>query len=143
MGQEQSNQRDAKGQFVKGHTGSKATQFKKGMKPWNKGKRGYMGANRTSFKAGQIPHTANPLGTVKRRVRKRDGRVFVEYDINIDWHGQRKPHNNYKWYLWEKAHQRDRPQGYVLAVKNGNQDDIRLENLELISRKELAIRNRN
>lgn len=26
-------------------------QFVKGMKPWNKGLRGYMGANRTSFTA--------------------------------------------------------------------------------------------
>lgn len=28
------------------------TKFKKGMVPWNKGRKGYMGANKTSFKKG-------------------------------------------------------------------------------------------
>ena len=30
-------------------------QFLKGVPPWNKGKKGYMGANRTSFQKGWIP----------------------------------------------------------------------------------------
>lgn len=125
------------GRFISGFRHSPATEFKPGQEPWNKGKTGYMGANATSFKPGHIPKSAHPIGTVTRHLNK--GKP--EYTINIDWRGNRKPHNNYKWYLWEVEHGQDRPAGMVLWIINGNPDDMWVENFEPITRAELARRN--
>ena len=133
--------RDGQGRIVKGSSIGKDSRFKPRQTPWNKGKRGYMGANATSFKKGQLPASAHEIGHVSRWERTRNGKKEIEYIINIDWHGNRKPHNTYKWYLWEVENQQDRPKGMVLALKNGNPDDIRIENLELITRSELLKRN--
>lgn len=129
--------RNDKGQFMPGKRSSPSTEFKPGMKPWNKGKTSYMGANVTSFKPGQTPKSANPLGTITRRINK----GAIEYTINIDWRGNRKPHNSYKWYLWEVDNSEDRPANSVLWIKNGNADDMRVENFEVIDRAELMRRN--
>ena len=118
-------------------------QFKVGHQTWNKGLKGYMGANRTSFAKGNLPHNTNGLGTVTRWERlRRSGYREVAYIINIDWKGARKPHNSYKWYLWEVDNQQDRPDNTVICIKNGNPDDLRVENFELITRAELLKRNR-
>lgn len=139
-----------RGQFKKGRRNSPDTEFKNGDIPHNKGKRvrDYVPEHsiekmlRTTFKKGNMPHSAKPLGTISRSERRRkNGTIEIYYSINIDWLGNRKAHNSYKWYLWEKEHQQDRPGGMVLAVKNGDPDDIRLENLELISRGENLKRN--
>lgn len=127
------------GQFRKGVRSNPKNEFKPGMTPWNKDKRGYMGANATSFKPGNIPPGQLPLGTVTRLLNK--GKP--EYNINIDWQGNRKHHNSYKWYLWEVDNEQDRPPGHVLWIINQNPDDIRIENLELITRAELVRRNRS
>jgi len=132
--------RNAKGQFADGTDGVR-TRFKIGQEPWNKGKTGYMGANATSFKPGQTPATANPEGTITRYERTKNGRREIVYTINIDWRGKRKPHNSYKWYLWEVDNSEDRPANSVLWVKNGNPDDMRVENFEVIDRAELMRRN--
>ena len=132
--------RNSKGQFVDGKEGE-LHRFQPGHATWNKGKRGYMGANATSFKKGNLGPATLPEGTVSRYERTKNGRKEIVYSINIDWHGKRKPHNSYKWYLWEVENQQDRPKGMILAVKNGNQDDIRIENLEVISRAENMRRN--
>lgn len=134
--------RNPKGQFVEGVRASKDTEFKPGQEPWNKGKTGYMGANETSFKKGNLGPATKPEGTVTRNERFHAGRKDISYTINIDWKGNRKPHNSYKWYLWEVENQQDRPAGMVLYMKNGDADDIRVENMEVISRGELARRNR-
>lgn len=137
--------RPNRGQAKPGERRSPSTEFKKGLVPHNKGKRledyvpeySRKKIMQSNFQKGNVPHTAKPKGTVTRLVNK--GRV--EYTINIDWRGNRKPHNNYKWYLWEVEHQQDRPTGMVLAIKNGDPDDIRLENLEMITRAENLRRN--
>ena len=55
--------RNEKGQFVKGiYVGF---GFKKGVIPWNYGKKGYMGENKTSFKKGQIPWNKGTKGICK------------------------------------------------------------------------------
>lgn len=112
-------------------------RFVKGAEPWNKGKTGYMSANATSFKKGNIPPQIKPKGTITRHINK----GMPEYTINIDWKGNRKVHNNYKWYLWEKHNKTDRPANMVLYVINQDPDDIRVDNLEVISRGELLRRN--
>lgn len=135
------------GYLKKGMRNNPAGEFKKGQIPHNKGKKladyvpeySIRKIMKSNYQKGNIPHTAKPLGTITRQVRKE--RREIAYTINIDWHGNRKPHNSYKWYLWEVENQQDRPKGMVLSVKNGHPDDIRIENLELISRAENMKRN--
>lgn len=96
-----------------------------------------MGANATSFKRGNVPPQQKPPGEVSRLLNK--GKP--EYYVNVDWRGNRKTHNSYKWYLWEVENQQDRPANHVIYLKNGNPDDIQLDNFELITRGELMRRN--
>lgn len=132
--------RNSAGQFVDGSHGQD-TQFQEGHSPWNKGRKGWDAGGRskeTRFKKGNTPPQQKPKGTVSRiESKKKDGSTEIAYYVNIDWKGDRKPHNNYRWYLWEVDNQQDRPKGHVLIVKNGDPDDIRIENLQLISRAEL------
>ncbi len=114
------------------------TQFKKGDRPWNKGVYGYMGANSTSYEEGHVPANRQFKGYVSVRDRKDK---TPEVLINIDWKGERKMNNNFRWYLWESANKQDRPYGFVLAVRNDDPLDIRLDNLELISMAENLRRN--
>ena len=138
-----------RGQRKKGERFSPDTEFKRGLVPHNKGKKieeyvpdyAIKRMQKTQFKKGSLGPATLPEGTIRRRERVRDGRRDIEYIINIDWRGNRKPNNQYKWYLWEVDNQQDRPKGMVLAVKNGNPDDIRIENLEMISRAENMRRN--
>lgn len=143
------NMNPNRGQFLKGKRNSPDTEFKKGNVPFNKGRKmdEYMPEYSrkkimaSNFQKGNVPPQQKPKGTVTRGERFRNGRKEVSYTINIDWHGNRKPHNSYKWYLWEVEHQQDRPKGMVLAIKNGDPDNIRLENFELITRAENMKRN--
>lgn len=94
-----------------------------------------------------LPHNTYEKGTVVKRSHIHNkgrfkGKVETEYYINIDWKGNRKPNNLYKRYLWEVAHQCDIPKGYVVYCKDGNPDNLSIDNLILITRGELAVRNR-
>lgn len=109
-----------------------ATRFKPGHQAWNKGTH-YKAGGRSHefrFKPGVRPHTWRPIGTVvidadgytKRKVRddapKGMGRknwVFVHRE------------------LWEQ-HNGPIPAGFNVTFINGNKTDIRIENLELVSR---------
>ena len=135
------------GHFQAGVRFNPSTEFKRGHTPHNKGRRlkdyvpehSIKKMQNTQFKKGTIPPNTQPKGTISRRINKGN----IEYLINIDWHGNRKHDNSYRWYLWEVENQQDRPKGMILTVKNGDADDIRLENLELITRAENLRRNRN
>ena len=114
-------------------------RFKPGHEPWNKG-RSYAAGGRspeTRFKAGNRPQTWVPVGTLaedadgylKRKVRddaprgiSRKNWVFVHRE------------------LWEK-HQGPIPPGHSVVFRNGDKKDIRIENLELVTRAELLARN--
>ncbi len=119
-------------------TSGRSGRFEKGQDSWNKGKKGYMGANATSFKRGHKPHNTKHLW--HERVSK-DG--YVEMQVP-----ERNPHTGYpnryklkhRW-LWEQHHGAV-PDGYMVTFRNGDRTDIRLENLELLSRAENAIRNK-
>lgn len=117
-------------------------QFTKGMTPWNKNTKGVMKPNRGSFQIGSLPkNTTKPRGTVARRVKKSNGEI--SYVINIDWRGNRKPNNNYRWYLWEVANQQDRPKGFVIWLIDRDPDNISLDNFEVVTKGEVARRNRH
>jgi hypothetical protein len=106
-------------------------RFKKGITPWNIGRRGYMGANRTSFGKGQMPHNHRPVGS--ERVTK-------------DGYLERKVREPKKWkavhvIVWEAKHGKVK-RGQIVVFKPGA-DKLKpvLANLECISREENMRRN--
>ena len=107
-------------------------QFKKGNVPANKGKKGFMGANRTSFKKGNTPYNYKPVGS--ERITK-DGYIEVKVSDPNKW---RLKHI----IIWERENGKV-PKGYVLVFGDGNKNNLDLNNLILISRKQLLIMNKN
>lgn len=93
-----------------------------------------------------LPHNTYVKGKVVKRKHthnkgKNKGKTEWEYYINVDWHGNRKPNNLYRKYLWELYNQMDVPKGYVVYCKDGNSENLDISNLELITRRELLKRN--
>ena len=118
------------------------TRYPKGHVPANKGTRrpgwapGRM--RETQFKKGERQGVAaklyKPIGS--ERISK-DG--YLERKVNDDLPLQAR------WravhlILWESVHGR-LPRGYAIVFKNGDKTDIRLDNLERITRGELMLRN--
>lgn len=115
-------------------------RFQKGHVPANKGQKGVRvpGTEKTWFKAGSRSGRAaalyKPLGT--ERVSK-DG--YLERKVNDDMPLQKR------WravhlLVWEAANG-PLPPGHAVAFKDGNRRNVALDNLELISRRELMLRN--
>ena len=115
------------------------TRFKSGHTPWNKGMKGLdIGGHATWFKkghrGGKAMYLYQPIGT--ERISK-DG--YLQRKINDDLPLQRR------WRLvhllvWEAANG-PAPPNHAVVFKDGNKQNIVLDNLELISRAELMRRN--
>lgn len=142
--------------------------FKKGHKPFNKGipqkewmsKENIDKCSKTHIQNQEVcksplsiiehrylPCNTLEKGTVTRRLHrhnkgKNKGKVEIVYYINIDWHGNRKPNNLLKRYIWEVHYQQDIPKGMVVYCIDGNSENFEISNLKLITRAELAILNR-
>lgn len=128
-----------------------ATQFRKGQTPVNKGLRrpgwspGRM--RETQFRKGNRSGAAAqnwmPIGTIRR-----DAEGFLRIKIREAVHGK-EAHgfgNTKVWpllnrHVWEQ-NRGPIPPKHVVAFKDGKRDNCAIENLELISRAELARRNR-
>lgn len=113
-----------------------ATRFRPRMTPWNKGST-YVAGGRsieTRFKPGQTPHTHKPIGSEAWR----DGYLWrkVSEDRQPARFNWREVHR----IVWEE-HNGPVPAGHAVVFINRDRSDIRLDNLELISRQELARRN--
>lgn len=91
--------------------------------------------NWNGWQKGHVPHTWVPIGTEvtdslgyrKRKVRE----------------GAKPAIHNFRFVhvlLWEKHHG-PAPEGHAVVFRNGDKTDIRIENLECISRRELMRRN--
>lgn len=117
----------------------KATRFQPGIVPANKGLR------RPGWSAGRMQETQFKKGNPARWMpigsrRLIDGYVYIKLtDVRY------VPHTH-NWYLehvldWEIANGRPLPPGHALRFKNGNRTDVRLDNLELITRRENMARN--
>ncbi|CAD5107198.1 HNH endonuclease signature motif containing protein [Zestomonas carbonaria] len=115
----------------------KASRFQKGMVPWNKGLKGLQAGGRakeTQFKKGSKPHTWLPIGS--HRV-SRDG--YLQRKVSDtgypprDWVGVHI-------LLWQEHHG-PVPAGNCLCFKDGNKQNIALDNLELLTRAERMQRN--
>ena len=117
------------------HPNVKATQFRPGSVPQNKGKKMsaevYERCKGTMFKAGNRPKTALPVGT---EIWKDDGYLWRKIAEPNKW---KQVHR----ILWEENHG-PIPNGHICSFKNKNRKDIRLENLYLTTR-ERQLRDEN
>jgi hypothetical protein len=109
----------------------KEYRFKKGMKTWNKGIKGYMGANVTSFKKGHQPKCYLPVGTESE---DRDGYVKIKIaDPNI-WELKHRV-------IWEERFG-SIPDKHAVIFIDGNKRNFDLTNLVLVHRRDLLYFNR-
>ena len=106
-------------------------RFEKGFTPYNKGKKRPGMVSCTSFKKGSIPHNIVSVGT---ELTKADGYVWVKIAEPNKW---RQKHV----LVWE-AENGERPPNHVIVFADQDRLNISLDNLVLISRKELAICNK-
>lgn len=105
--------------------------FKKGQASWNKGKYLPNAGIGTRFVKGQMPVNHRPIGS--ERVSA-DGYVEIKVGEPKKWRLKHRV-------IWEQQHG-PIPKKHVLVFLNQNKEDIRLDNLALISRARLAIANR-
>lgn len=106
--------------------------FKKGSTPWNKGLKGYMGANKTSFKKGTIPPQYRPVGS--ERITK-DGYIEIKVEDPNKWELKHRV-------IWEQHHG-EIPKGHAIIFADGDKSNLDIDNLLLVSRKQLLFMNRN
>ncbi|MPW43334.1 HNH endonuclease signature motif containing protein [Acinetobacter guerrae] len=102
--------------------------FTKDHKPWNTGTKGVCKPNSGNFKKGQITWNKKPVGY--ERICSKDGYVLIKVaEPNVFKLKHRV--------VWEEANG-DVPEGYIVAFKNMDRTDCRLENLILMSKSEMA-----
>lgn len=113
------------------------TRFPKGNIPANKGLRrpgwapGRMAD--TQFRAGNRPHTWQPIGSERLVDGYRQRKVTDTGYPPRDW----QPVHVLLWV----EHHGPVPAGHAIVFRNGDRTDIRIENLECISRADLMRRN--
>lgn len=115
---------------------SVACRFQKGLTPWNKGTH-YVAGGRspeTRFKEGHKPQTWKPIGA--ERIDKDGYLVRKVADTGVKRDDWKLVHVH----VWEQANG-PVPAGHALVFKDGDKQNIALENLELVSRVELMRRN--
>ena len=109
--------------------------FDKGATPWNKGKKGlwFKGAENTWFKKGHEPTTKKPIGSIYEPP-KEDRQILIKVNDT----GVRKN----DWIPLSHAvytkHYGEVPKGHAVIHKNKNNRDFTPENLQAISRGDLA-----
>lgn len=114
-----------------------ATRFRAGHLPHNAGKKGWQAggnAAKTQFQPGNKPHTWKPVGSERLTKEGYLQRKMTDTGYTLrDWvclHTM----------IWEEANG-PIPEGHIVVFKNGNKQDIRLNNLALMSRAENMRRN--
>ena len=114
------------------------SRFQKGHTPFSKGKKWdeYMSpesqarSRMTTFKKGDTPHNTQPLGSISIM-----SGYWVMKVTNVG-----NQHQKWKFLhrlLWEKE-KGPIPKGMNVVFRNGDRNDIRMENLMLMDRKEMA-----
>jgi hypothetical protein len=115
----------------RGDNVGKKYRFQRGITPWNKGKKGLqIGGKETRFKPQNRPRNAVPVGTA---VMSTDGYLKIKVAEPDTW---RYVHRM----TWEDLHG-PIPEGMCLVFRDGNHNNCAIENLELITRKQLMQRN--
>lgn len=117
------------GRMSSQHPNVKASQFKSGHVPANKGKKLkpeiYEKIKHTMFKKGQTPICYRPVGS--ERVNK-DGYIEIKVADPGTWRLKHRV-------IWEEAYG-PIPAGHNVQFRNGDKQDLRIDNLYLISRAE-------
>ena len=124
---------------LKGRRVCMRTEFKKGRKTWNKGLKGVMKANKSSFKKGQKP--VNYRGGYK--IQKDGIYVITKKKRYYIKDGKKISVNIYEQLARKKYREAfgDFDKKLIVYHKDGDNLNNELDNLELISRKELMRRN--
>jgi len=135
---------DCAARFKTGESRFESTQFKPGAAPWNKGMKGLdIGGRNTRFKKGQLNGRAAtlvlPVGSL--RVNS-DG--YLDKKISEEPGNQNKRWRAYHRLVWE-AENGPVPEGFSVTFKPGrfstDPDAITIDALELVSRRDLMLRN--
>lgn len=114
-----------------------STRFKPGNKPHNYGIKGWQAggnANKTRFKAGGKPHNWVPVGSERKT---KDG--YLQRKMTDTGYPPRDWVSVHQL-VWEEHHGAI-PAGHIVIFKNGNQEQISIDNLKLISRTQNMQRN--
>ena len=113
------------------------TRFQKGSTPWNKGTHWTAGGRSalTRFKPGNVSKRWDPEVYVIGALR-----INTAGGLDIKVRKGLRAWDSLARYVWT-TERGPIPKGYVIRVKNGDQDDTRIENLECISRVENMRRN--
>lgn len=120
--------------FIKNHglKSGVSCQFGKGHIPVNKGKKGVGYWNCTQFKKGDKPHNYLPVGS--ERVNG-DGYVDIKIADPNKWKGKHI-------LIWEE-HNGPVPKVHAVIFGDRNNRNFDIDNLILVSRKQLLMLNRN
>jgi hypothetical protein len=118
----------------KGINNNPATNFPKGLIPWNKGKKYQAHPNtlRTSFAKGHLPHNTAEGDGVRRKRTSAGGHWFQRVALG-KW-------VEVKTLVWE-AENGPIPPKHVLRFIDGDPDNLALENIECIHRSQNMARN--
>lgn len=115
-------------------------RFKKGQVSHNKGVKGITGSHPNTakhwFRKGHVNGKAMPIGT---EIVTTDG-YLARKVAEVSRGGFRKNWAFVHRIVWEE-HNGPVPKGHLVVFRNRDRGDVRVENLELITRKELAARN--
>lgn len=117
------------------------TKFKKGNVPWVAGKSGMcnIGGNKTSFKKGVRPHNDKPLGSEKII---KGGYIYVKVDDRLHLKACERWKSKHQL-IWEKHYKRKVPKGHFVIFADGNKRNFDINNLVLVSNKEMMYLNRH
>lgn len=127
------------GRLHKADSRGASTRFVRGQVSWNKGSHYAPGGRcaETQFKPGNKPKTWVPVGTEvvdEEGYRKRKVRDDAPKGMSRrNWAFVHR-------LLWEQHHD-PIPRGHNVVFVNGDNSDIRIENLELVTRRALMARN--
>ncbi len=125
---------EASGRINKQTDAQKLHRFKPGVTPWNKGIAWDSGGRsaETRFKPGTVPPNRQEVGAL--RINS-DGQLDIKLAPGLR---QWKALSHYVWFLetgeWPAK-------GMLLRFKNGDVHDPRMDNLELLTRRENMLRN--
>lgn len=106
-------------------------RFEKGQVSWNKGTKGLTQANKTSFKKGNTPVNYKPVGS--ERITK-DGYTEIKVEDPNKWRLKQQV-------VWEE-HNGKIPKGSAVLFADGDKSNLCIENLILVTRKQLSTLNR-